>query len=82
MLDVTIVMTVLDTIDLIDKKTSGIISLLDEEGKVPKGTNEGFLGRLDKQHSRNIAYQHHPKVRESPHPPLEGSSPQQQLRIS
>lgn len=54
-----------DTIDLIDKKTSGIISLLDEEGRVPKGTNEGFLGRLDKQHSRNISYQHHPKDKDA-----------------
>jgi myosin heavy subunit len=52
---------VLATIMLIEKNATGIVSLLDEEGRVPRGSDTGFLGRLDKQHSRNMMYTHHPK---------------------
>lgn len=38
---------------MIEKGLNGICTLLDEECKVPKGTDEGFLNRLDAAHSRN-----------------------------
>jgi hypothetical protein len=40
-------------IDLIEKSGRGILSMLDEECKVPKGADEGFLQRCEKAHARN-----------------------------
>jgi myosin heavy subunit len=57
-------------IDMIEKKMGGMITLLDEEGKVPKGTDEGFIGRLDKQHGRNMHYSTFSKLK--PHSSLPG----------
>lgn len=41
---------------MIEKGINGICTLLDEECKVPKGTDEGFLNRLDTAHGRNPFY--------------------------
>ena len=39
-----------DVLDLISKRPKGILPTLDEEGMVPKGTVEGFLNKIVKQH--------------------------------
>jgi len=45
-----------DTIDLIDKKPIGILTLLDEESFFPKGTDESFLTKLHTAHTRNAHF--------------------------
>lgn len=44
-------------VDLIEKHGRGLLSLLDEECKVPKGNDAGFLEKANKQHSRNTAFE-------------------------
>jgi myosin heavy subunit len=43
-------------VELIEKHGRGLLSLLDEECKVPKGNDAGFLEKANKQHSRNTAF--------------------------
>ena len=38
-------------LDLISKRPRGLISILDEEGVVPKGSWEGFLKKFCRQHA-------------------------------
>jgi myosin heavy subunit len=38
-----------------------MISLLDEEGRVPKGTDKGFVERVDKLHAKNQFYERKPQ---------------------
>lgn len=40
-------------IDLIERKQGGIISILDEEGTVPKGSDDGFVKKLIAKHKAN-----------------------------
>jgi hypothetical protein len=41
---------------LIEKTGRGILAMLDEECKVPKGTDTGFLERVDASHRRNPCF--------------------------
>lgn len=43
-------------IDLIEAKPTGIISLLDEETKFPKGTDESWLQKLEQNFSKHLHY--------------------------
>lgn len=43
-------------VDLIEKAGRGILAMLDEECKVPKGTDQGFLERTDNTHKRNPCF--------------------------
>jgi len=45
------------TIDLIDKKPSGILTILDEETILPKATDETFVAKLHEHHERNPGYE-------------------------
>ncbi|CAE7875227.1 XI-F, partial [Symbiodinium sp. KB8] len=39
------------TLDLLEKKTTGIFAMIDEEISVPKGSDQGFLQKVIKAHS-------------------------------
>lgn len=43
-------------VDLIKKRPHGIMPLLDEELRVPRGSDKGFIGKLHEAHSRNRVY--------------------------
>lgn len=43
-------------IDLIEKQPRGILGLLDEECKVPKGTDETYLLKVSTTHGRNPCF--------------------------
>ncbi|XP_071164800.1 myosin-VIIa-like isoform X4 [Mytilus edulis] len=45
-----------DTLDLIGAKPMNIISLVDEESKFPKGTDQTMLNKLHQQHGTNKNY--------------------------
>jgi len=45
-------------IDMIEKAPRGIIAILAEEGRMPKGTDETFITALTKMQSKNIFYDH------------------------
>ena len=53
-----------DVLDLIMKKSVGIISILDEEGLVPRGSTEGFLNKLVKAHGTNKRFGNKSRTRE------------------
>eukprot|EP00004_Rigifila_ramosa_P020691 TRINITY_DN5403_c0_g1_i2.p1 TRINITY_DN5403_c0_g1~~TRINITY_DN5403_c0_g1_i2.p1 ORF type:complete len:1321 (-),score=360.16 TRINITY_DN5403_c0_g1_i2:49-3759(-) len=40
-------------LDLIEKKGTGILSILDEEGKLPKGSNQAFTQKVHAAHPKN-----------------------------
>ena len=42
-----------DVLDTLSKKPSGLLSILDDECKVPQGSPEGFLKKLMKAHATN-----------------------------
>jgi myosin heavy subunit len=44
-------------LDLIEKKTSGMLVLLDEELKFPRSTDETFLSKLVKTHAGNARFE-------------------------
>eukprot|EP00742_Colponemidia_sp_Colp-10_P003461 GILJ01003686.1.p1 GENE.GILJ01003686.1~~GILJ01003686.1.p1 ORF type:complete len:1875 (-),score=440.95 GILJ01003686.1:141-5765(-) len=44
------------TIDLIEKKPSGILPLLEEQCVLPKASDQGFASRLEKEHSDNVCF--------------------------
>ncbi|KAI8822136.1 putative myosin IA, partial [Fimicolochytrium jonesii] len=43
-------------LDLIEAKPAGILSLLDEETKFPKGTDDSWLAKLDNAHAKQPFY--------------------------
>ncbi|KAJ3151270.1 cytochrome c oxidase subunit 1 [Geranomyces variabilis] len=43
-------------LDLIEAKPAGILSLLDEETKFPKGTDESWLSKIDAAHAKQPFY--------------------------
>jgi myosin-7 len=43
-------------LDLIEGKPAGILSLMDEETKFPKGTDEGWLAKLDQNFSKHVYF--------------------------
>ncbi|KAI9333528.1 P-loop containing nucleoside triphosphate hydrolase protein [Zopfochytrium polystomum] len=43
----------LECLELIEVKPIGILALLDEEAKVPKGSDESWLEKLNKQHEKH-----------------------------
>ncbi|XP_065580984.1 myosin-VIIa-like isoform X3 [Artemia franciscana] len=45
-----------DALDMIALKTMNIMSLVDEESRFPKGTDQTMLAKLHKQHGRNKNY--------------------------
>jgi myosin heavy subunit len=50
------------TLDLLELKATGVFSMLDEEINVPKGSDEGFLGKLHQRYEKkhnNYKNQHH-----------------------
>ena len=52
-------------LDLIEKKLTGILPMIDEENQVPKGSDDGLLGKLHGTHGRNKFYkQRRGKVRD------------------
>ncbi|XP_041478739.1 unconventional myosin-X-like isoform X4 [Lytechinus variegatus] len=44
-----------ECLDLVEKKL-GILSLIDEESRFPKGTDETMLGKLHDTHNKNVFY--------------------------
>ncbi|XP_011270021.1 hypothetical protein CAOG_08449, partial [Capsaspora owczarzaki ATCC 30864] len=44
-------------LDLIAKKPTGILSVLDDESNFPKGTDDSFLDKLHGQHEKNAYYE-------------------------
>eukprot|EP01125_Pyxidicula_operculata_P000059 TRINITY_DN1008_c0_g1_i1.p1 TRINITY_DN1008_c0_g1~~TRINITY_DN1008_c0_g1_i1.p1 ORF type:complete len:1521 (-),score=561.84 TRINITY_DN1008_c0_g1_i1:153-4715(-) len=48
-------------IDLIEKPLGGVITLLAEEGRVPKGSDKGFIGRLTKQYAKHKYFDYNAK---------------------
>ena len=45
------------TIDLIERKPNGILTILDEESVFPKATDETFLHKLNEKHQHNPSYE-------------------------
>jgi len=45
-----------DCIDLIEGFATGILAMLDEEGKIPRGTDKTLLEKLRKRHTRHIRF--------------------------
>jgi len=43
-------------LNLIERKRKGILPLLDDEVRMPKGSDEGFMKRVDKENSTRKAY--------------------------
>eukprot|EP00945_MAST-04E_sp_MAST-4E-sp1_P007366 g7366.t1 len=42
-----------NVLDLLEKKPSGLLSILDEELRVPRGSAAGFYNKLSKRHAKN-----------------------------
>ena len=53
-----------ECLDLIERKL-GVQSLLDEESRFPKGTDESLLGKLHSSHAGNSAFYIKPRVANS-----------------
>jgi myosin heavy subunit len=54
------------TLDLIEKKRTGIFSMCDEEINVPKGSDDGFLRKVLKEHAKHPSFKKpKPKAKDS-----------------
>jgi hypothetical protein len=52
-----------DVLDLLTKHPTGVLCLLDEEIKVPRGSDEGFVSKCIKAHEKNPIFKNRHKVR-------------------
>ena len=52
-----------DVLDLIEKRPRGLLVMLDDEIKVPKGSDSGYLRKVNKAHIDNPRFRHKTKHR-------------------
>ena len=51
-----------DVLDLVEKKPEGLLPKLDDECKVPKGSDEGYLEKIKKNNKDNFRFKERPRI--------------------